>query len=371
VELAGIVEATDEYEAWLRGQVPVWQDDLDFKHQEMASNPFAFLRATYYRWIPRWLRLCPESAQAPRVLAVGDLQVENFGTWRDAEARLVWGVNDFDEVAEMPYTADLVRLATSARLALKSGNLVLTTGMACDAILDGYVAALTTGGRPLVLAEHDRWLRRVASGRAREPARFWGRLRPRPQLDVPLRPLLRQALVRSLPEGMIDYRLRRRRAGLGSLGRERVVAEGEWRGAQVAREVKSRVPSAWTLVEGDPAGMSHGLARQLLGQAVRSPDPDYLPGRGCVVRRLAPDCSRIEMADMPGRRDDVRLLRAMGWETGNLHLGTAGAAGLVLPDLELRDSGWLVAEARRMTRAVLRDWRDWRAAHRNAPDPPA
>jgi len=31
------------------------------------------------------------------VLAVGDLHVENFGTWRDAEGRLIWGVNDFDE----------------------------------------------------------------------------------------------------------------------------------------------------------------------------------------------------------------------------------------------------------------------------------
>jgi len=40
---------------------------------------------------------------APRLLAVGDLHVENFRTWRDAEGRLVWGVNDFDEVAEMPY----------------------------------------------------------------------------------------------------------------------------------------------------------------------------------------------------------------------------------------------------------------------------
>jgi len=36
------------------------------------------------------------------VLAVGDLHVENFGTWRDAEGRLIWGVNDFDEAWRLP-----------------------------------------------------------------------------------------------------------------------------------------------------------------------------------------------------------------------------------------------------------------------------
>ncbi len=51
------------------------------------------------------------------MLAVGDIHVENFGTWRDAEGRLVWGVNDFDDAARMPYAIDIVRLATSAVLA--------------------------------------------------------------------------------------------------------------------------------------------------------------------------------------------------------------------------------------------------------------
>ena len=53
------------------------------------------------------------------MLGVGDLHVENFGTWRDAEGRLIWGINDFDEACPMPYTIDLVRLAASADLAIK------------------------------------------------------------------------------------------------------------------------------------------------------------------------------------------------------------------------------------------------------------
>jgi hypothetical protein len=47
-------------------------------------------------------------------MAVGDLHLENFGIWRDAEGRLVWGVNDFDEAHPMAFTNDLVRLAVSA-----------------------------------------------------------------------------------------------------------------------------------------------------------------------------------------------------------------------------------------------------------------
>ena len=48
------------------------------------------------------------------LLCVGDLHVENFGVWRDAEGRLVWGVNDFDEACEAAFAGDLVRLLASA-----------------------------------------------------------------------------------------------------------------------------------------------------------------------------------------------------------------------------------------------------------------
>jgi Uncharacterized protein conserved in bacteria (DUF2252) len=87
----------------------------------MASDPFVFLRATFFRWVKRIETLLPELAEAPSVLSVGDIHLENFGTWRDSEGRLVWGVNDFDEAAAIPYPFDLVRLAASIRLADEPG----------------------------------------------------------------------------------------------------------------------------------------------------------------------------------------------------------------------------------------------------------
>src|SRR5712691_1636427 len=96
-----IQEATQVYEAWLAKQTPIVGQDLGKKHKEMARKAFPFLRATFYRWAQLWPELCPELARAQTVLAVGDLHVENFGTWRDSEGRLIWGVNDFDEACPM------------------------------------------------------------------------------------------------------------------------------------------------------------------------------------------------------------------------------------------------------------------------------
>lgn len=364
--MPGIVEATAGFEEWVGGQIPLWRDDLARKHQLMALEPLAFLRATFYRWAQRFPPTCPDEAGAPAFLVVGDLHVENFGTWRDAEGRLVWGVNDFDEVAVMPYTTDLVRLATSARLALKAGSINLTSPRSCEAILEGYVEGLRTGGHPMVLAEDDRWLRRIASGKLRDPVEFWDRLAKLPPLDARLRPPLRRGLLKALPPGLREFHLLRRRAGLGSLGRERVVALGKWRGGFVAREAKSSPMSAWSWAEGTPSDPS--APAMLLAGAVRCPDPWYLRSTGYVVRRLGPDCSRIRLSDMPDKRDDARLLRAMGWETANLHLATPAAAELVRADIATRPPGWLEEASRRMVRSTMRDWREWRVAFNKRPE---
>ena len=108
-----IHQATQDYEKWLGKRITLIAPDLKAKHEAMAADSFSFFRATFYRWMQQWPVVCAEANKAPEVLAVGDLHVENFGTWRDVEGRLVWGINDFDEAAPLPYTIDLVRLAAS------------------------------------------------------------------------------------------------------------------------------------------------------------------------------------------------------------------------------------------------------------------
>src|SRR5580693_2117279 len=125
------VKSTQTYEAWLKTVLEIVPADLKEKHSLMAADVFSFLRATFYRWCQLWPEVCPELGEAPQTLAVGDLHVENFGTWRDAEARLVWGINDFDEVATMPFAIDLVRLAASAHLAINAGHMGIEHKEAC------------------------------------------------------------------------------------------------------------------------------------------------------------------------------------------------------------------------------------------------
>src|SRR5690349_9794627 len=109
----------------------------------MSESPVALLRATFYRWMELWeTAASPELRRAPEVLVVGDLHVENFGTWRNVEGRLVWGVNDFDEAYPLSFALDLVRLATSAHLAIEAANLSVRARDSCDAILNGYWAGL-------------------------------------------------------------------------------------------------------------------------------------------------------------------------------------------------------------------------------------
>ena len=103
-----ITTVTREYETWLATYTSPVKADLDLKHVLMKRDVFSFFRATFYRWIQVWPNVCAEMVTAPEVLAVGDLHLENFGTWRDTEGRLIWGINDFDEAYPLPYTNDLV-----------------------------------------------------------------------------------------------------------------------------------------------------------------------------------------------------------------------------------------------------------------------
>src|SRR6202047_343592 len=148
-----VVKATRQFEAWLGKRTPLVKKDLRTKHEAMKSSAFRFLRATYYRWAQIWPKVCPDLARFPQLLAVGDLHVENFGTWRDIEGRLIWGVNDFDEAYPLPYANDLLRLAVSAHLAAEDGHLALKPKEACASILAGYQGCVASHGRPFVLEE--------------------------------------------------------------------------------------------------------------------------------------------------------------------------------------------------------------------------
>ena len=340
-------------------QLRPWRADLAYKHEMMAANPLSFLRGTFYRWAELWSEHCREEADAPVLLAVGDVHVENYGTWRDVEGRLVWGLNDFDEATPLPYTQDLVRLVASARLAIQLGRLRIRFREASAAVLSGYRECLHAGGRPLVLAETDLWLRRIATSRLRDPVVFWKQMADHPALTEPPRGEVNAVLLAELPAGTTEVRWLRRRAGVGSLGRPRLAAMAQWQGGLIAREAKSLLPSAWGWRN---PGLEPSHYNQVLDAAVRCPDPGLGVAGGWITRRLAPDCSRVELASLPVKRDEYRLLKAMGWELANIHLGSPLAIPLVIEDLGARPDGWLRRAGKTMAEATFADWKEWRAS---------
>ncbi|HYB66880.1 MAG TPA: DUF2252 family protein [Candidatus Acidoferrales bacterium] len=353
--LMRVSKATRKFENWLSKRTPIVKTDLNLKHRLMREDPFSFLRATFYRWAQTWPDVCPELAKAPIVLAVGDLHVENFGTWRDSEGRLVWGINDFDEAYPMSYANDLVRLAASADLAIKSGHLKISNARACKTILGGYIAGLRAGGIPFVLEENHNWLRRAATGELRNPVHFWAKLDKLATVsNIPKS--AKRALESLLPED--HYRIVHRVAGVGSLGGERFVALSTWKGGRIAREAKALTPSAY-IWGADQKGSDKILYEEIIESACRAIDPLVRVRGRWLLRRLSPDCSRIELTQLPKKIDEERLLWAMGFETANVHLGSESAVNNVRRDVSRRKPDWLHSAMKKMTHSVLEDYEDW------------
>jgi Uncharacterized protein conserved in bacteria (DUF2252) len=364
-----VVKATRQFEAWLALRTRIDEKDLRLKHSNMKADVFMFLRATYYRWAQVWSQVCPDLARAPQVLAVGDLHIENFGTWRDIEGRLIWGVNDFDEAWPMAYTIDLVRLAVSAHLAVEAGGLPLKREDICTVMLEGYREAMEQKGLAFVLGEKHQWLRRIAEGELRDPVRFWQKIDALPTLKTEAPVSAIDAIEHLMPAPGIPYRLAHRTAGLGSLGHARYVAIADWHGGRIAREAKALVPSSshWAQTveaEKKDARQNEGpgeiLYQTIINRAVRCPDP-FVQLRGrWIVRRLGPHCSRIELASLRGPDTELRLLHAMGYETANIHLGTPSARKLVLRHIDKQKGKWLHHAAEAMLHAVRSDWEVWK-----------
>jgi Uncharacterized protein conserved in bacteria (DUF2252) len=340
--------------------VPVVESHLRDKHSRMKEDPFQFFRATYYRWAQVWPEVCAECADAPTLLSVGDLHVDSFGTWRDIEGRLCWGVDDFDESYPLPYTNDLVRLATSAKIARKMGLLSVKNRSACEFILDGYAKTLAAGGRPFVLAEAARVLEKLGIDALKTPKDFWQKLCAHPAVNGSVPKDALRSIEKVFPDHNLTYRVISREAGLGSLGQLRFVAIADCRGGFIAREAKRLRPAATVWLKNRLAScQSH--YQKVMTSAVRSPDPFQTVKGSWLIRRLSPDSNPIKMEDLSAKREEETLLHAMGTEIANVHLGDSSKTEQILQDLKQRGRDWLSSAAKNMAKALVQDWEEYRS----------
>ena len=262
-----IRQATKSYEAWMHDCINVVESELTWKHAQMRIDSFMFFRGTYYRWAQLWPEVCNDLRNAPKLLGVGDLHVGSYGTWRDSEGRLCWGIDDFDDSYPLPYTSDLVRLAASVKMLTDSRDLAIKFRDGCDAILEGYE---DRSGRRMSFRS---CRARKESGKARyridqTSARLLESPASKPvvsQHQIP--PGARKALEETMPP-KVRYKVVRRKAGMGSLGQLRFVAIAMYEGGYVAREAKATVPSASVWKEGKRGQVSATTRKRSLGGTI-------------------------------------------------------------------------------------------------------
>jgi len=278
-------------------------------------------------------------------------------------------MNDFDEACELPFTNDLVRLATSAALAVEEDRLVTDPAEIAALLLKGYSACLKAGGAPILLESDTTEFPFVLQpGAPENPREFWAKklddedssVIKKGELDAEIVEMFRAAFP---PGAKLEFRKQKKPGGLGSLGRRRftaVLGDGKTR---TAREVKALVPSALYWFQDRPAMRSQTAS--LLQRAIRDPDPYFQIHDRWMLRQLAPDAVKIELGALPDENRDkleVALFHAMGWETANIHLGSRSPKGLAT-SLDALATGegadWLAKAATDMAEITKRDQGEW------------
>lgn len=109
------------------------------KYRAMSESPFAFDRATDYLFVAS-AQNAKQLQTKVKIPIAQDIHLENFGTYKTAEGKAAFGINDFDEAVVAPYTWDLARVGSSIRLAAKQNGLSEKEGKELvDSFVKNYV----------------------------------------------------------------------------------------------------------------------------------------------------------------------------------------------------------------------------------------
>ncbi|MCE2898131.1 MAG: DUF2252 domain-containing protein [Betaproteobacteria bacterium] len=308
------------------GRVP---ELLPIRYGRMMASPFAFYRGAAAVMAHD---LSFAHVTGLSVVACGDCHLMNFGGFATPERRLVFDINDFDEVSVAPWEWDVARLAASFVIAGRANGFRAADcreaawtaarsyreNMARYAempVLDAYYEAIDL--EKLVLAGPDEEMKRLNLKRIRkaqgESAHLkeytkltvesggQPRIRDEPPLIFHYSDLERQTGYRAMVEGMIAQYV-------ATLPPERRMLVERYRLADVAVKV----------VGVGSVGTYCGIALMVSGNG----DPLFLQFKEARASVLEPYCGRLPFAHSGERVVfGQRLLQAgadifLGWMTG-------------------------------------------------------
>lgn len=362
------------------------------KHDRMRASPFAFLRGSCRRFYDT---LPPGPGREPQVWGCGDLHLENFGSYKGDNRLVYFDLNDFDDAARFPATAELVRMVASILLAAGELGLPAREGTRlARAFLDAHRAALVDG--------HARWVERdCASGIVRAlldqartrtrkallARRTTGRGNARRiridgerQLAVPLevRRRVKRALVEAFDGdaawgGVRVLDVAHRVAGIGSLGVARYIA--------LVRPVATRKATLLDLKEMEPSDAIIAGERRpkfasdverviTLQRRLQAVPPALLRavriGRtGFVLRELQPSADRVELAAWRDQPDALAgLMTTLGEVVAWARLRASGRGGADTADYLMAwasGPGWVAETLARGATAAQQARDDWAA----------
>jgi len=312
------------------------------KLDALASGPFSFLRGTFHVMATDLIqgRVPGAAPAAPEGLVVGDLHLENFGTFRGASGELCFDVTDFDEVASAPLDLDLKRLCTSAMLipGIEHDRRLAAAASIAHAWAEGVERL---GGRfpisPWGLDKAEGWLEqllrekgrrtredlvaKVAPGKGRrrfgedgDPPRFAHTAKPWPKLVEAaladyfehLKQLKADLTGKDWDLLDVAYRFK----GTGSLGRFRfavLLAKGDER---MILELKEADRSAIDVAQGRPAPLVQRARVQTAAIRRMQGDPwprvagAHLGKFPVLVRELEPEEEKLGVARFAADADD-------------------------------------------------------------------
>ncbi len=358
----GFSEVSERYEAWRARRIPLIEADVQAKYARMAESPWLLARAGYHRYAAQFSELLPDLANAPVAVSVGDLHVENYGTWRDRAGRLVWGVHGLDEVDLLPYTADLVRLASTALLAVSTGLLDALPEQVTGAILAGWSERISARHpQPYVLGLQHRDLYALHTPALRDPVSFEAEIAGLPAFERALPKPAARMLASVTPPGDFRPQLKRGSADFTSLGARRIIAAGALDGGLLVREIK-QVPGPVSMWAEPKRAQVSGLVGAIDAARGVAAEPWRRQSRKWVVRALDGAQTTLELAGSP--INPLTLLAKMGAEAANIHLTEipeASARKAIRRDAGEREEGWLHAAAQTIVEGAVSDHAEWAA----------